>query len=78
MINEVLLITEPPSGNLILGDRTLEEIEEEKKQFNKMKLLEAMKKLSFTAEEIVDVDPMYQHNKTIMISKDRGNNNEKS
>lgn len=39
-INESLLITDPPSGNLILGDKTIEEIEEEKKNFNKMKLLE--------------------------------------
>ena len=59
MINEMLLITDPPSGNLILGDKTLEEIEEEKKQFNKMKLLESMEKIQFTAEEIVDVEPMY-------------------
>jgi hypothetical protein len=40
IVNESLLITDPPSGNLILGDKTLEEIEEEKKKFNKMKLLE--------------------------------------
>lgn len=58
-LNEILLITDPPSGNLILGDKTLEEIEEEKKQFNKMKLLESMEKIQFTAEEIVDVEPMY-------------------
>lgn len=58
-LGEQLLITDPPSGNLILGDRTLKEIEEEKKQFNKMKLLESMEKIQFTAEEIVDVEPMY-------------------
>lgn len=52
MINEQLLITEPPSGSLILGDETLEEIEEKKKKFNKMKLLE------YKAEDIVDVEPM--------------------
>lgn len=67
-LNEMLLITDPPSGNLILGDRTLEEIEEEKKQFNKMKLLESMEKIQFTAEEIVDVEPMYY----------KGENNEES
>ena len=37
---KMLLISESPSGNLILGDRSLEEIEEEKKKFNKLKLLE--------------------------------------
>ena len=67
-IKEMLLITEPSSGNLILGDRTLEEIEEEKKQFNKMKLLESMEKIQFTAEEIVGVEPMYY----------KGGNNEES
>ena len=36
----MLLISESPSGNLILGDRTLKEIEEEKKKFNKLRLLE--------------------------------------
>ena len=40
-LKEILLITEPPSGGLILGDKTSEEIEEEKKHFNKLKLLES-------------------------------------
>lgn len=52
MINEQLLITEPPSGNLILGDETLDEVNEKKKKFNKMKLLE------YNAEDIVNVEPM--------------------
>lgn len=57
-LNEILLITDPPSGNLILGDRTLEEIEEEKKQFNKMKLLEKRKETMRFIEEINSVQPM--------------------
>lgn len=58
-LGEQLLISEPPTGSLIFGSKTMKEIEEEKKQFNKMKLLEAMEKTQFTAEEIVDVEPMY-------------------
>lgn len=51
-LDDALLISEPPSGELILGDKTLKEIEEEKKKFNKLKLLE------YKAEDIVDVEPM--------------------
>jgi len=67
-LGEHLLITDPPTGSLIFGSKTMKEIEEEKKQFNKMKLLEAMEKTQFTAEEIVDVEPMYY----------KGENNEES
>lgn len=38
--NDQLLITDPPSGELLLGDKTLKEIEEERKKFNKLKLTE--------------------------------------
>ena len=36
----MLLITEPITANLILGDETIEEREEREKEFNKLKLLE--------------------------------------
>lgn len=67
-LGEQLLISEPPTGSLIFGSKTMKEIEEEKKQFNKMKLLESMEKIQFTAEEIVGVEPMYY----------KGGNNEES
>ena len=73
MINEMLLITDPPSGNLILGDRTLKEIEEEKKQFNKMKLLEKRKETIRIIEEINSVQPMDEDLLKFMVSKVRGN-----
>ena len=73
MINEMLLITDPPSGNLILGDRTLEEIEEEKKQFNKMKLLEEREKMNLYIKELNSVQPMEHNHLNFMIRKDRDN-----
>ena len=72
-VNEQLLISEPPSGNLILGDRTLEEIDEEKKQFNKMKLLEKRKEIMRFVEEINSVQPMsddlFEHVVSTLVGK---------
>jgi len=73
MINEMLLITDPPSGNLILGDQTLEEIEEEKKRFNKMKLLEEREKMNLYIKELNSVQPMEHNHLNFMIRKDRDN-----
>jgi len=72
-LGEQLLISEPPSGNLILGDRTLEEIEEEKKQFNKLKLLEEREKMNLYIKELNSVQPMEHNHLNFMIRKDRDN-----
>lgn len=72
-LGEQLLISEPPTGSLIFGSKTMKEIEEEKKQFNKMKLLEKRKETIRIIEEINSVQPMdddlFEHVVEILVGK---------